>query len=251
MDEKNTLVERQETVPTIQQDTRLNPLVAAVLGGADVDLDKMEKMMAMQERYEALEAKKAYNAAMSSFRGEAPVIGRDSHVSYGNTDYKHSTLGSALKEINPLLAKYGLNPSWRTSQDTGQITVTCTITHAQGHSESTSLSSAPDASGGKNSIQAIGSAVSYLERYTLFSICGLASGDQDDDGHGEDLQKITEEQAMQIHALIDENGLNKDKFIAWIKRSVKSDSIEEINTNGFDTVMTQINRAIKKNQEQK
>jgi hypothetical protein len=44
------------------------------------------------------------------------------------------------------------------------------------------LTSGPDTSGSKNPIQALGSAVSYLQRYTLLSLAGLATEDQDDDG---------------------------------------------------------------------
>ena len=41
-----------------------------------------------------------------------------------------------------------------------------------------------DTSGGKNNIQAMGSAVSYLERYTLLAITGLSTKEMDDDGRG-------------------------------------------------------------------
>lgn len=245
------LVEKTDSLPATQVEQQgLNPLVAAVLGGADVDLEKMEKMMAMQERFEANEAKKAYNAAMSRFRSEAPVIGKDSHVNYstqkGTTDYRHSTLGAALRVINPLLAKYGLNPSWSTEQESGLITVTCTITHALGHSESTSLMASPDASGGKNNIQAIGSTVSYLERYTLFSICGLASSDQDNDAvmPQQLIDRITEDQVLTIEALIDDNKVNKSRFMGWLTKSLKAESIEDIAVTSYDNVIKQINRSI-------
>ena len=46
------------------------------------------------------------------------------------------------------------------------------------------MAAGPDGSGGKNAIQAIGSTVSYLERYTLLAATGLATEDQDDDGRG-------------------------------------------------------------------
>jgi hypothetical protein len=48
------------------------------------------------------------------------------------------------------------------------------------------MNSGPDDSGGKNKIQAIASAKSYLERYTLLAITGLATKDMDDDGRATD-----------------------------------------------------------------
>ena len=53
-----------------------------------------------------------------------------------------------------------------------------------GHSESVTLDAFKEDSGTKNNIQAMGSSITYLERYTLFAATGLASEEQDDDGAG-------------------------------------------------------------------
>jgi len=143
------------------------------------DLDRMQQLMDMSIAWEKNEAKKAYVKAMAIFRAECPTIDKDSTVKYGQTSFKHATIAGTLEQIKYLLGKCGLSHSWTTSQDQNAIKVTCTITHEQGHSESTSLSSQADSSGAKNSIQAIGSTVTYLQRYTLFSILGLASADND------------------------------------------------------------------------
>ena len=82
------------------------------------------------------------------------------------------------------MSEQGLTASWSTTQEANQVTVTCRITHVLGHYEETSLSSAHDNSGGKNAIQAIGSAITYLQRYTLLALTGLATKDQDNDGAG-------------------------------------------------------------------
>jgi hypothetical protein len=151
-------------------------LEIAVQQGADID--KLEKLMQLQERWEASNAKKSYVAAMSRFRSECPTIAktRTGH----NT--KYAGLSESIDQIKGLLAQCGLSHSWSTTQSEALVTVTCTVTHIDGHSESTQLSGGADTSGSKNSIQAIGSTVSYLQRYTLFSILGLASQDMDTDG---------------------------------------------------------------------
>ena len=154
--------------------------------GQGADLDKLEKLMALNERWEANEARKAYHAAMAQFKAIPPKITKDSHVKFstakGVTEYNHASLSNVTNEINSELSKYGLNATWRTAQAEKQISVTCCITHILGHSESTSLSAYPDESGGKNPIQSIGSSVTYLERYTLLALTGLATHDQDNDG---------------------------------------------------------------------
>lgn len=152
-------------------------LQLAVEQGAD--LAKLEKLMDLHERWSATEARKAYVAAVAGFRGECPAIDR----AVQGHNRKYAGLADTLEQIKSLLSKYGLSHTWKTSQESAAITVECCLTHLQGHTECTKLTAAPDTTGNKNSIQAIGSTVSYLQRYTLFAILGLASKEMDDDGN--------------------------------------------------------------------
>ena len=160
--------------------------------GGSMDLLAMERLMGLQERWDANEAKKAYHAAMAAFKQNPPTILKDKHVEFttskGTTAYDHATIGNVVKQIVAALAEHDLSHSWSTEQlDGGQVAVTCTITHKAGHSESVTLKAGRDESGGKNSIQALGSAITYLQRYTLLAITGLAVEDgSDDDGRGAD-----------------------------------------------------------------
>ena len=160
-------------------------LQLAVQQGAD--LDRLERLMEMQIKWEERCARNAFVKAMADFKCESLVISKDRRVNYANrsgdvTDYMHATLGNVVATIAPALAKHGLSHRWDTQQGSAGITVSCVITHFDGHSESITLASPPDQSGGKNAIQAIGSTVSYLQRYTLLAITGLATSDADDDG---------------------------------------------------------------------
>lgn len=152
------------------------------------DLANLEKMMELQERHDKNQAKKAYSSAMADFKKDPPRITKSKTVNYetskGVTQYNHAELADVASIINTSLSKHGLSASWKTDQGQGGISVVCTISHVLGHCESTTLSSPPDNSGGKNSIQAIGSTVTYLQRYTLLALAGLAAHDQDDDGKG-------------------------------------------------------------------
>lgn len=169
-------IEKVEQQPAVVTPTQM--LQLAVQQGAD--LAKLEKLMDLESRWNAEQAKKAYIAALSNFRRNCPIINRQQK---GHNDRRYAGLADTLSQINSLLAENGLSHSWRTTQDGASITVTCSVTHAGGHSECTALTAAPDTTGNKNAIQAVGSTVSYLQRYTLFSILGLASSEQDDDGN--------------------------------------------------------------------
>lgn len=147
------------------------------------DIAKLESLLAVKERWEKEEARKAFVVALSDFKADPPQVMKEKSVDFGNTHYKHAVLGSASAIIGASLSKHGLAHRWSYNQDKpGVLKVTCTLTHALGHSESVSLEGPHDSSGSKNGIQSIGSASSYLERYTLFAVSGIAAQDQDDDG---------------------------------------------------------------------
>lgn len=204
---------RPETPATV---TPMHMLQAAMDRGAD--LDKLQQLMDLQQRWEASEARKAFVAAMTVFKANPPDIIKTKLVSYGSTSYKHATLADVCAAAIQGLAQVGISHRWDVEQ-ADKITVTCVLTHELGHSERVSMSAPADTSGQKNPIQAIASAVSYLQRYTLLSITGLAARDQDDDGAttGEGVETITEQQAADLTALAEEVGLNIDKLLAWLK----------------------------------
>lgn len=161
--------------------TPVQLLNLAIQQGADIE--KLEKLMILQNQWESNEAKKAYHRSIAEFKTESIDIIKNKKVSFGNTNYKHATLDHILDITTPILAKYGLSHNWSVNQTTdGNITVTCVLTHSAGYSESVNMTSTPDTSGSKNSIQQVGSTITYLQRYTFLSITGLAARDEDDDG---------------------------------------------------------------------
>lgn len=165
----------------------------AVDSGAD--LDRLEKLMSLQERWEADQARKAFADDMARFKQKPIVIIKDNLVSYGEgrnkTEYMHATIGNVVDVIVPQLAEFGFSHRWDLEQRDGQVIVTCVITHRLGHCQKTTLMAAPDASGGKNGIQSVISAKTYLERHTLLAATGAATRDQmDDDGAAAEMQQM-------------------------------------------------------------
>ena len=176
----------------------------------------IEKMMDLQERFEANEARKAYHKAMAAFKANPPQIEKDKSVSFGSgkTSYTHASLSNVTTKINMALSAHGLSASWKTEQTNETIKVICSITHELGHSESTSLTASPDTSGSKNAIQAVGSTISYLERYTILALTGLATHDMDDDGNlsGKPVEYINLDMQTEINDLLTATKSDKKKF---------------------------------------
>lgn len=160
--------------------TPMQLIQIAVQQGADVE--KLEKLMDLQLRWEANEARKLFVGAMAAFKSDPPTINKNRHVEYKEVDYWHATLDNVVATIGAALSKHGISHRWKTGQVEAKISVTCILTHEAGHSEETTLTAGADTTGSKNAIQAVGSTVTYLQRYTLLSATGLAASGQDSDG---------------------------------------------------------------------
>ncbi len=160
-------------------------------------VDKLEKLLDVKERWDAEEARKSYVAALAEFKRAAPTLVKDKKVSFADTKYSHATLGQVATAVAAALAEHGMSHGWSVDQHNGTVTVTCTLTHECGHRENVSMTAPPDDSGKKNAIQRIGSTVTYLERYTLLAITGLAAHEQDDDGETAGVRRNTKRRKAQ------------------------------------------------------
>ena len=207
------------------------------------DVAYLDKLLDLQLKYEANEDRKAYIVAMTQFRASCPAINKTKPVDFGGggATYKYAPLGVTIDAIKDIMSECGLSHSWRMSQTNGTISVTCKVTHIKGHSEDTTMVAPPDDSGRKNAIQQIASTVSYLERYTLFALLGLASQDMDDDGRGAGEKQKTSQQKL-MEAMLREayevyaakkkallsagSEISLDKFKAELKKQYGSLSAE-------------------------
>lgn len=174
----------------------------AIERGASVD--ELDRLIDLMERMRAIEAQNAFTQAMVEFKKNPPTIQktRTADVTSRKGEgasyaYKFANLADVCNSIVQQLAELGISHDHSFRQEGGSITVQTTLTHELGHSKSAHLTAGFDNTGGKNNLQGLGSAVSYLERYTLLGVCGLALDDeQDDDG----ASGITPEERSELRA---------------------------------------------------
>lgn len=152
----------------------------------NLDIDKLEKLMMMKERWDAAQAKKSFLTALTNFQEQCPDLRKSKRVEFetrtGTTSYNFAPLGDIDRQIKKLMKDNGLSKQWKVKDEGGKIKVTCIISHVDGHSEETEMEAEADMSGAKNPIQGKGSTIAYLERYTLQGALGLTTVDQDIDG---------------------------------------------------------------------
>jgi hypothetical protein len=203
--------------PPLAAITPMQMLQIAVERGADISV--LEKLMVLQERWEANEARKAFVAALSAFKADPPTIIKNKHVASRRegTDYYHATLDQVAGAIGAALSTHGLSHRWEVEQDDGRmVRVTCVLQHVLGHCERVTLQAGPDQSGNKNPIQAVGSTVTYLERYTLLASTGLAAKDQDDDAEtGCAGAMISAQETQRLADMLRETGSDERRFLAY------------------------------------
>ena len=211
----------------------------AVAGGAD--LEKLEKLLGLQERWEANEARKAFHQAMADFKANSPRITRDKKNK--QYDSMYTTLGNLVNTVNPELSKNGLSASWDIKQN-GIISVTCKITHKLGHSECSSASAPSDASGSKNAIQQIKSTVTYLKAVTFEAITGLASSEAnlDDDGLAAATEFIKDQEIIILKDYITSLGANEEKFLKYLG----VESLDKIPMGDYQKALTALKAKEKK-----
>lgn len=210
--------------------TPMEMLNRAVAAGADIDV--LEKLMNLQERWEASQARKAFDEAVAGAKAEIPPIARNAT---GHNSKRYADFSAIAKVVDPILGKHGLSYRYRTTQ-ADKISVTCVLSHKAGHSEETTLTGPADGSGNKNAIQAIGSTLTYLQRYSLVQMLGLAAAADDDGKSSDGKPLITQEQADNLHDLIEANGKSRSMFLRW----AKVEKIEDIQAEYYQSCIDAI-----------
>lgn len=183
----NTMNEEKQ--PTALVTTESNPAsLLAMAVSKDLDISKIEKLLELQERYNATQARKSFLAAISKFQSMVPALEKNKQIAFGNTKYKFAPLGEIEKQIKDIMFECGLSKRWELEYPEGKILCTCIVSHQDGHSEKTAMSGTKDTSGNKNEMQQNASAITYLQRYTLICALGLTTADEDTDGHDDKSQ---------------------------------------------------------------
>jgi hypothetical protein len=213
--------EMTETALTVQSPAAM--IAMAVQQGTD--LTQLERLLDLQIRYEANEAKKAYTQAMADFKADPPDIYKDKTNKQYNS--KYSSIDALVNPTIPQLSKYGLSHRWDYPQGTdGKVSVSCILTHSMGHSETVTMTGPVDASGSKNPIQQIKSAMTYLKIATFEAVTGLVSREANlnDDGNGAGTGFITPEMVKELNDLITNTEASLEGFLKYMA----VEKIEEI-----------------------
>lgn len=247
MTKKNTVtvIEAHDAPPPalISESATILSVIERAAKDPSVDIDKMERLMAMHERMLARQAKASFDAALADLQPKLPVIGERGAIKHNEKLISNYALWEdVVKAITPILSAHGFALSFRVGRDGDRQIITGILSHRDGHREETSMSLPIDNSGSKNGVQGIGSTVSYGKRYTTQALLNLVSSGDDDDGQGGKGGLITAEQKAELVALMQETGANTEGFLKYMRVA----SLDEIKADNFGRAKTALEAKRKK-----
>lgn len=230
----NQIATISERIPTPQTESAaIISVIERAARDPSVDLDKLERLMALHERAAARQAELAFNDAMSSAQSEMRPVAADSNNP--QTKSKYASYHALDKALRPIYTRHGFSISYDTddSPKPDHIRIVAYVTNAW-HKRTYKVDMPADGKGAKGGdvmtkTHAAGAAFSYGCRYLLKMIFNVSIGEDDDDGN-DSAGTISDEQAEWLRTLVTEVGADITKFLAFMK----VESLTQIQARDYD-----------------
>lgn len=213
-------INNETKLVTTQETTAIQGFITQAIEKG-LPVETMEKLFALREKAKAEFAKEEFVKAMAQFQKECPVIEKTKPVyEKGSTTkvrYNYAPLDSIVSQVKVPLANNNLSYDFLTEEDNGFMKITCTVTHAVGHSKSSSFRIPIGTEAFMTDVQKYGARVTFGKRYSFCNALGILTGDEDTDAKEEDDSKIPEDLLSEINKATTEKVLtdiwnaNKDK----------------------------------------
>jgi len=253
-------VVKKDNVPALAMSTdpaiAMIQVIERIALNPKVDVNKMEQVMALQERMIDRQAEAEFNQAMTQVQANMPVIPKDAYNEHTKSYYsKHETI---VKIIKPIYTREGFAISFSEAEipqaenKPRLIKIVGVLRHKSGHSETYFTILPIDTTGiagsvNKTGVHGTGSTITYGRRYLTCMIFDVATGD-DTDGNvtqAEPVNYITENQINSLDSKIKEHKLDMKAFLRWMLKELKIKSLETIPEKFYKYVDDKIDQAIK------
>lgn len=190
-DDTLPLAETQHNDNQLAAPLQRNDMISVIERAAkdpSVDMDKMERLLAMAERLEAREAEKQFAVAFAALQSEMPQV--DAVQSVPNRDgsvrFMFAPYQEIMAQVRPLLQKHGFTVSFSSEIKDDRVIQYCTVQHTGGHKRMNQFM-AKIAGGppGSSGAQADGAASTYAKRQALSDALNIVVN-KDTDGMPDD-----------------------------------------------------------------
>jgi len=240
----------QQSLQTIETAPEVNGGILGVIERAardeSVDVEKMRALLEMHEHVLERNAEAAFNAAFAEMQSTLPEIDERGQIKVaGQVRSRYALFEDINKVAKPILKQYGFAVMFKTPETDKGVRVEGVLMHQAGHRESTAITLEADTSGSKNSVQSIGSSVSYAKRYILCALLNITTRGEDDDGFKAATQVIDEKQLADLKALADEakkDGESAADVLAGLCKYYKIDKAENLPASLFKGAVTALQK---------
>lgn len=229
MDNHDVVAPKDLTVVPPQSLGILHPAVEKLLAQSPTP-EMLKAILDLQREWQRDLAKKAYTQALVEMKKELPAwIKRDQTVDYtgskGRVRYTHTSLAAAMEAVQPALNAHGFSLAWTPGMKGEKVTVTATLTHRDGHSDSATLEASPDMSGNKSGPQGIASTITLLERYSALALLGIATSDMNEPAPREpgeqDAGQVDSARNLRAMADLQRGGKTKEQVEAFLGKPIQ------------------------------
>jgi len=207
----------------------------------NVDMDKMERLLAMKERQDARAAEQAFAEAMTKAQAEMRPVAADANNP--QTRSRYASYMALDRAMRPIYTKHGFALSFNTdiAPTEGTLIVGCSVMHSAGYTRHYSVPMPADGKGAKGGdvmtkTHAVGAAMTYGQRYLLKMIFNVAVGEDNDGNAPRQVETITQKQADEIRDAIEAAGKSRDQFL----KLFRIEQIEDLRADLFKTAMDRI-----------
>lgn len=214
-----------------------------------VSVEKLERLMALKERFDATQARSEFWTAMARLQPRLPRITKEGVIlNYDKTvKSRYAKYEDIDAGLRPLLQDEGFSVFYRTELRDKTLFVTAVVAHSRGHAEETTVPvpidvSAVNSSGKaiRNAAQDMGSTISYGKRYALCAAFNVITVLEDDDAQGDGAKPLTDEEYNKIEDwLLHLGGTQgvRQAFAAYLQKRFGFITIQELKRRDFDSVI--------------
>jgi hypothetical protein len=217
----STMTTADTTLAPIAQapDNSALALIREAMANPAVDPAKLSALLDVRERWQASEARAAFNLAIAEFQRRCPIIAKEDTAH----NKQYARIDRIWRTIKPIMGPLGLSVTWQVCEirENGMHHLEGQLRHKDGHTERIVRDiPAPDKVSGQNAAQQSGSATTYAQRYAVCGALGIVTGEDDDDGGAAGGALATYAQAEQVRELVQAAegvaGFDKAKFWKWL-----------------------------------
>ena len=222
-------------------------LLAVLERGDSIDVEVIERIVALKERTDDRNATRSMYDAIASFQNKCPSIPKTRRVEYasrkgGPVSYAYAPLEEIAAVIREPLFENGLGYTWDSeTKENGGVRAVCTLRHRDGAKLTASFEAPANDESRMSAPQRAASALTYARRQSLVQVLGLTTADEDNDAQdGLTGESVDHDQRQTLGLFVAEAGADLGGFLKWLG----IESLDELDAGRYEEALDALKEKI-------